>query len=297
MKIILSRKGSDSSSGGIPSPILPDGYLCSLPIPSCQKPKPKDLPIQKSNLAAILTQLKGDLGNWDIGTHLDPDLDCRSRNRASGWLPCFGQDGPAQSHLHQNGVGKGDLFLFFGWFRKTTLKGEAIKFGPQHPDIHCIFGWLQVGAIYYPTRNQRSFPAWASDHPHVKDASYYKSNTLYVASDRLSIPGLRQDIPGGGLFSRFNSRLQLTEPNAQRSLWRLPNSFLPSSGEPILSYHYDKQRWRKDDKGVLLKTVGRGQEFIMNIDKHPDILDWVKTIFSEAPTMGSRVQRTKCAVP
>ena len=34
MKLVLSRKGFDSSAGGIPSPILPDGRLISLPIPS-----------------------------------------------------------------------------------------------------------------------------------------------------------------------------------------------------------------------------------------------------------------------
>ena len=34
MKVILSRKGFDSSYGGIPSPILPDGRLVSFPIPS-----------------------------------------------------------------------------------------------------------------------------------------------------------------------------------------------------------------------------------------------------------------------
>jgi hypothetical protein len=33
MKIILSRKVFDAEYGGIPSPILPDGTLLSLPIP------------------------------------------------------------------------------------------------------------------------------------------------------------------------------------------------------------------------------------------------------------------------
>lgn len=33
MKVILSRKGMDSKSGGIANPILPDGTLLSLPIP------------------------------------------------------------------------------------------------------------------------------------------------------------------------------------------------------------------------------------------------------------------------
>ena len=32
-RIILSRKGFDSSSGGVASPIFSDGSLCSLPIP------------------------------------------------------------------------------------------------------------------------------------------------------------------------------------------------------------------------------------------------------------------------
>jgi len=34
MKLILSRKGFDSTYGGYPSPILPDGTLLSLPIPN-----------------------------------------------------------------------------------------------------------------------------------------------------------------------------------------------------------------------------------------------------------------------
>jgi hypothetical protein len=33
MKIILSRKGFDSTSGGVPSPIFEDGTMISLPIP------------------------------------------------------------------------------------------------------------------------------------------------------------------------------------------------------------------------------------------------------------------------
>ena len=33
MKLILSRKGFDSSSGGQANPIMPDGTVLSLPIP------------------------------------------------------------------------------------------------------------------------------------------------------------------------------------------------------------------------------------------------------------------------
>ena len=34
MKVIISRKGFDSGYGGMPSPILPDGTMISMPIPS-----------------------------------------------------------------------------------------------------------------------------------------------------------------------------------------------------------------------------------------------------------------------
>ncbi|NJN30560.1 MAG: hypothetical protein HC824_09110 [Synechococcales cyanobacterium RM1_1_8] len=41
MTLILSRKGFDSNSGSIPSPILPDGSLIFLPDP---RPKPQPSP-------------------------------------------------------------------------------------------------------------------------------------------------------------------------------------------------------------------------------------------------------------
>ena len=40
MKLVLSRKGFDSSSGGCPSPILPDGQMLSLPIPGRDRRTP-----------------------------------------------------------------------------------------------------------------------------------------------------------------------------------------------------------------------------------------------------------------
>ena len=45
VRVVLSRKGFDSSSGGYPSPILPDGTLLSLPIPEkhyLREPKTKE---------------------------------------------------------------------------------------------------------------------------------------------------------------------------------------------------------------------------------------------------------------
>jgi len=58
-----------------------------------------------------------------LGAHLDPDLDAASRRREPGWRPLLGQHGAAQSHLCNESVGPGDLFLFFGLFRRTEQRG------------------------------------------------------------------------------------------------------------------------------------------------------------------------------
>ena len=60
VKIILSRKGFDSSNGSIPSPILPDGTLLSLPIPAkFDSISFDDLNYNGVLFSDILRQLKG----------------------------------------------------------------------------------------------------------------------------------------------------------------------------------------------------------------------------------------------
>lgn len=288
MKIIFSRKGYDSASGGVPSPIFDDETLCSFPIPSEQKPKLKDVRFQKTSLGSLVEQLKQDTDVAESGVHLDPDLDWKARPRKVGWLPCFGQVGAAQTHLANQNVGVGDLFLFFGWFRRVLTDNGKLCYHPEAQDIHCLFGWLQIGAVYHPGIDDNLPPKWAFDHPHVQDADYYSAsannNTLYVASQLLSLPRLGHSVAGGGIFPRFTESLQLTAPGQQRSLWRLPNFFYPTKGVPPLSYHADLGRWHKNKKEVLLRTVGRGQEFVLDCEYYPEALDWIKEIFKEAPT-------------
>src|SRR5262249_40535555 len=95
MKIILSRKGFDSSAGGCPSPIFEDGTMMSLPIPA------RDSPIEYADVA--LAQLVTDLTRGAITgadrAHLDPDLARSTLPRARGWRPLFGQLGAAQRAL------------------------------------------------------------------------------------------------------------------------------------------------------------------------------------------------------
>lgn len=114
MKIVFSRKGFDSQYGGVASPILPDGGITSFPIPSRYGRPVGDLSFRGKPLTTLLNDLAGGVGT----VHLDPDLQADCVSRRSGWRPSFGQVGNAQSHLENQGVEVGDVFLFFGWFRR-----------------------------------------------------------------------------------------------------------------------------------------------------------------------------------
>jgi hypothetical protein len=285
MRVVLSRKGYDATSGGVASPIFPDGTLCSLPIPD-RGPRLGDILHGESSLGPIVEQLAAKPGLADSCAHLDPDLDAEARPRQPGWRPCFGQVGAAQSHLSNQRVGEGDLFLFFGWFHEVELVGGRLSYRPQAPDLHCLFGWLQVGRIYHLSAPGVEPPPWAAEHPHVRFAGHYSSatsnNTLYVAAERLRLPGVQRPIAGGGVFAQFARCLQLTEPGRPRSTWRLPACFYPSEGAAPLSYHASPTRWAKDDTGVLLRSAARGQEFVLDCDCHPGVIDWLRGVFGAA---------------
>ncbi len=88
MKIILSRKGFDSSNGGCPSPILPDGTLLSLPIPSKHDYiKYVDLHRSGKSFFEIIKEINPRTRikeHWRC--HLDPDI--RDYGIVEDWLPC-----------------------------------------------------------------------------------------------------------------------------------------------------------------------------------------------------------------
>jgi hypothetical protein len=139
MKIILSRKGFDSSYGGVASPIFPDGALLSLPIPDARGPVTyQDLTWGQHQLGKVVAALTRGRIDFAAHAHLDPDLYSQICSRAPGWRPLFGQDGAAQSHLANQGVGVGDLFLFFGWFRAVEQPSGYYCFVKQAPDQHLI---------------------------------------------------------------------------------------------------------------------------------------------------------------
>jgi hypothetical protein len=185
MKIILSRKGFDSSSGGVPSPILPDGRLLSLPIPSENSPvRYADLSVNGQALGKIVEDLTGGKVRRSHFAHLDPDLRASTYPRLPGWRPLFGQAGIAQGHLERQGVGEGDLFLFFGWFRQTERVNGKYQFVKTAPDLHIIYGWLQIDAVLRVRHDEPKPPEWAIYHPHFH-GTYPKNNTIYTSRGRL----------------------------------------------------------------------------------------------------------------
>jgi hypothetical protein len=280
MKLILSRKGFDSAHGGCASPIL-DGQLCSLPIPDAGA-STTYAKISSFNGLAI-AQIVEDLTRGRVrrgdGAHLDPDLRRDSVARAPGWRPIFGQAAAAQSHLAKQKIGPGDLFLFFGGFRCADQAGSTFRFVRSAPKLHVIFGWLQVGRIARATNGLVAEIPWANGHPHLAAPDRYKNNTLYFASDRLTSLGINAS--GAGTFDRIRPELTLTETGSNCSAWQLPRWFEPRE-RPPLTYHGAPARWTDCGTSTRLRSVGRGQEFVLDLDEYPEARGWLRSIFRAA---------------
>lgn len=276
MRLILSRKGFDSSTGGIPSPILPSGRLCSLPIPSkgAGNIRYSDMSAGDANVGTLVESLTAGAIAASDTAHLDPDLDRGTIPRPDGWRPLFGQTGAAQGHLRNQTVGAGDIFLFFGWFRHTEYHDGTVRFVPDAPDLHVLFGWLQIGEKLRV--REEPAPAWAQYHPHIQNPDR-PSNTLYVARERLSLPTAHADLPGADIFPEYRARLRLTALGESRSVWRLPAWFHPHGNSSALTYHSNTDRWQHRGDHVLLQASPRGQEFVLDCDAYPDALRWIAT--------------------
>ena len=281
MKIILSRKGFDSSAGGVANPIFPDGRLLSLPIPDTSAPLDYGLiHFDGGNLALLVTQLTKGRMTGAEKAHLDPDLDPYALPRARSWQPSFGQSGAAQGHLISQAVGPGDLFLFFGWFRRILRDKGVYGFEKTAPDLHVLFGWLQIDRIVDLNQNRPSPRHWMAYHPHLFGRRG-RNNAIYLGRKRLSWPHTHGKIAGAGLFPRIKPELILTEPNRSRTHWLLPAWFHPDGRRTHLSYHGDPTRWSAHPRGIRLKSVARGQEYVLNCEDYPEAVDWVRTLFRQ----------------
>ena len=240
MKIVFSRKGFDSSAGGGPSPVV-KGRTLSLPIPDTQ---------------GISRTTYGKLG---LGGHAKR----ASRGKLAGRHRChndpmflpdgralLGQCGAAQTHLERQGVGVGDLFIFFGLFREGT--------GEPH---HRIFGYLRVEEVVDLTTcpAARREELVALDHPHAL-GMHASNDAVWCGRGRTNAPA--------------SDKLRLTAPESSPSLWQMP-SWLRETG---LSYHDKPGRWLP---GNRLQSVARGQEFVADVGARQDACEWARRVIAE----------------
>lgn len=289
MKLILSRKGFDSGSsgGGYASLITTNNELISLPIPDepgvGHPTTYNQITSTAGNLGPIVSMITKGKISGAAPAHLDPDLDKGSISRTSGqWAPAFGQRDPrATRQLDDHNVGIGDLFFFFGWFCRYDLTaGRWIK---DARDLHVIFGWLQVGSVFHnnniPTMLAR-YPG-LSEHPNAHPpCMYHSNNRIYVALPNLSLPTLNRSVLGGGVFPfRFSN--VLTRPCMTRREWLLKGWATSSTTRPPLGYHDVAARWNRIGFDWELKSADRGQEFVIDTDRHPDALAWAVDLFAD----------------
>lgn len=259
MKVILSRKGFDSTSGGGPSPILDGRRLFSLPIEYGKREKVRrfsDLRFETKNLGGLIAQLHPHIDRDDF-CHLDPDLRSNilpGRAKSKRWRPLFGQADSSASHLINMNVGAGDIFLFFGLFRESV---GWRSFVPKSREMHVVFGWLQVAEVVLDPVSwaQQRENRWAADHPHTYGNWWSGQNILFVSKRELEIESARgvqkTGLPGAGTFDAFDQRLRLSDPDAQAvTKWRLPKLLAPdpnkgskisSIGGGIWSDHEDSR--------------------------------------------------------
>ena len=270
-KIIFSRKGFDSSTGGMPS-YKRDKALISFPIPSQQNTLTTYSDI---GLGKIIKELSNNKLQPTDTCHFDPNLEYGE----------FGQAGAAQTHLENNNVKVGDLFLFWGWFRETSTIDKRTVFSKKDPGHYRFFGWLQIGEIIHLGKD----PSWylkeikekphSMSHPHTI-GQWKKNNTLYLASKKLDAFALN-DYYGFGQFNASENTNLSIDPSNKKSLWKCPRWLNPRLGGCGMTYHNDMRRWQENTVDV----VGRGQEFVAEPKKIEDCKKWLKNIFKDAKTI------------
>ncbi len=273
----------DAQCGGLPSPVLclPDGTHRFFPLP---------IPYVHSDLHYSSLCLLDGFTAWDFikdvapnykqhqTCHLDPDLiKAYLPGRHQKWQPAFGQVAQAQTHLENNGIGPGDLFLFFGWFQFAEIRNGKFSYRrtADYPaGFHAIYGWLQVDEIYKP--NGDAIPDWLHCHPHVQQQKHgvFKklNNTIYTASKFFYSAEAPFSKPGAGWF-RFSENLILTKKGQPaRTVWKLPETLHPDNGIS-LSYHSAKS-WLREPGATILRSASQSQEFIVTEDRNGAAAAW-----------------------
>lgn len=277
MKIILCRRGLGPSFGGYPSPILPDGTLLSIPIPSehwVNDTYYENLNYNGKNFAEILNEILECKHRFSARCHLDTAIrtydgltNCNLR-RSNDWKPSCGVNGSSLQHLFDQGVKIDDIFLFFGLFREAEIVAGRYRFVKGAKEKYIIWGYLQIGKVLHnPT--SKKYP-WFGHHPYldVKD----ELNSIFLARDTISWDRRK---PGSGCLD-FNQERLLTKDGMSPSIWELHDFLM----ETDISCHNDENR-----VDGLFNSNELKQEFVFSADDRPEIIKWVSRIIDVQPPL------------
>ena len=269
----LSKKGFDTESGRGPSPILRDGRMVPLPIP-----EPRNgvcaatygtIFHDGSSYVDFLLRL-GYCMSAQQPAHLDPDLIKESRPRPQGWRGMLGQVDQAESHLMNQGIGVGSLFLFWGWFEQEDIAGAFHR----SDGFSALFGYLEVRHVI--NVGSDPIPSYAPFHPHFAAQYPRNRNRVYVASKRLSWNSSKS---GWGVF-QYNPRLRLSIQGQKRRNWSLPGCFHPDEG-CSLTYNKNRDKWGDPGKRTTVQIPARGQEYVCRLT--PIIAAWARDLIDSTP--------------
>lgn len=272
MRVILSRKGFDSSSGGHPSPVFSDGTMFSLPIPESPAPG-------KGIEFGSLKFPKG----YQVNTrffHLDPDIRKELwANPPENWTPTLGQSGIAAKQLKKDRIGQTDeqdLFIFFGLFQSVEFaKGRNGWIFTGKP-FHAVWGWMFVDRVIEGSaRIEESFPY----HPHagfpVAEGEKDDDNILYVGKiDKVCLEG-KGMVPAYGTF-----------PKISQGLWLTDGRQLESSCDKKGPWHTTTWRnfdWLSERQIGTTSSVQvpcRWQEMVLEDEKAQKALTWFQGLIA-----------------
>ena len=292
MRLVLSRKGFDSGSGGCLSPYNHNtGQYIWFPIPEkvnsySNKIRYKNILVKNeylsglkgSNLSEVYKNYKGtnrvklrrneyaSIDNNELFAHFDPMLGIPPLiEENEKWIigKGFGQFNAAPQ-LENHDVNKGSIFLFFGGFQSTAntkISG------------HYIYVWLKVKKRIetYEECKEILEQYNLNHHPHITEAAFNRNQKNYIF---LPEQWLYEDlnIPGCGYFSTLNDHLLLSSnKESNKATWKLPNLFYKN----LTQVH--QKTWEKTKDGFCTVKTGIGQEFITELSKQGE--EWLRELF------------------
>lgn len=270
-KLILSRKGFDSSAGGRPSFIYGD-RLITLPIPGdarCGISYDQLRFDDKVSLKQVMSEVE--ISDYQH-CHLDLDLHYWTHpKRHKQWKAAFGQAEQQEARLQKGKVGVGDIFLFYGWYKQIRSRSGRFEYIKNSRNLHVIYGYMVVDEVFDLGDPKLEVPTLLDYHPHVVNRSRYgRKNRIYCGADT-------------GIF-QYHKDLVLTRDGESRSRWELPGFFENEA------FGGKAERRILPNGNVALDFVGRNNQELLITSSEP-VLEWANKLMRSVPkcTEGNKV--------